>query len=348
MHTARSVWLPSMSLYLALVFAFTSLLTAQNEYHYSYMPKKVYENQLFPVTVVGPDDSPTFTFDSSSPTQPIFTHPLHVKNADDTFYTFYFKAGKVDVLLPRLFISSSNTELSLEGKRIILDTLQSKKNFSGVMAADMKIKNHQVSNFDGLNHMVTLSIEAYEANIEDMRLENVSEFGVDEPKRDNSKVTAEFYAVLPRTQESLSFCYYNTIKRKHITLKIPVKVADASVTTQSDLNPKVDAFERLKRYTLITFSVFFLIMFLWKRDFFYLILAVISIITLLTFYIPHKKVCIKQGSPLYIIPTDTSTIGTRISTRLDTMILSERGEYKKIEYKKGIIGWIKNEDICDN
>jgi len=26
----------------------------------------------------------------------------------------------------------------------------------------------------------------------------------------------------------------------------------------------------------------------------------------------------------------------------------ERGEFKKVEYKKGIIGWIKNEDICEN
>jgi len=75
---------------------------------------------------------------------------------------------------------------------------------------------------------------------------------------------------------------------------------------------------------------------------------VISLITLLTFYIPHKKICVKQGAPLYIIPTDTSTIGTRIDNQLDTMLLGTRGEYNKVEYKKGIIGWIKNEDICDN
>ena len=343
MHAIRAVWL-----FVVFVFTFTIQLSAQSEYTYSYVPKKVYENQLFPVTIVGPDDSPTFSFDALSPIQPLFSKPLEVKNGDDTFYTFYFKAAKVDVRLPRLFISSNGSEISLDGKRITLDILKSEKNFSGVIAADMKIKNHQVSNFDSENHMVTLLIEAYEANVEDMRLENVSEFGVDALKRDNAKVTAEFYAVLPRTQESLSFCYFNTIKRKHITLNIPVKVANASVTTQSDLNPKVDAFERLKRYTLIAFSVFFLIMFIWKRDFFYLILGVVSIITLLTFYIPHKKICVKQGAPLYVIPTNTSTISTRITTRLDTMILSQRGEYKKIEYKKGIIGWIKNEDICDN
>jgi len=342
MSALRSVWL-----FLALVLSVTTLLSAQSEYKYSYMPKKVYENQLFPVTIVGPDSSPALTFDRTSTTQPLFRKPLQVKNGDDTFYTFYFKAGKIDVRIPRLFISSTEGELSLDEHRISLSTLSPTKHFSGVLAADLKLKGQQVSNYDGKNHIVTLSLEAYEANIEDMALKHISEFGVEDLKRDNAKVTAEFYAVLPREQKELEFCYFNTIKKRYISLKIPVKVANASVTTQSDLNPKVDAFERLKRYALITFALFFLIMFIWKRDFFYLVLGVISVITLLTFYIPHKKICVKQGAPLYIIPTDTSTIGTRIENQLDTMLLGTRGEYNKVEYKKGIIGWIKNEDICD-
>jgi len=343
MSALRSVWL-----FLVLMLSLPMFLNAQSEYKYSYMPKKVYENQLFPVTIVSSDALTTLTFDASSPTQPLFKEPLRVRNGNDTFYTFYFKAAKIDVRIPRLFITSDTGEFSLDEHRISLNFLTPAKHFSGVLAADLKLKGQQVSNYDGKNHIVTLSLEAYEANIEDMGLKNISEFGVEHLKRDNAKVTAEFYAVLPREQKTLEFCYFNTIKKRYITLKIPVEVANASVTTQSDLNPKVDAFERLKRYALITFSVFFLIMFIWKRDYFYLVLGVISIITLLTFYIPHKKICIKQGAPLYIIPTDTSTIGTRIENQLDTMLLSTRGEYNKVEYRKGIIGWIKNEDICDN
>ena len=343
MPYSRALWL-----YVVILLSLSTLLSAQSEYKYSYMPKKVYANQLFPVTVVGADNSPTLTFDTSSSIQPLFTKPLQVKNGDDTFYTFYFKAGKVDVRIPRLFIVSNESEVSLDEHRIALATLKPAKHFSGVLAADLKLKGQQVSNYDEKNHIVTLTIEAYEANIEDMALKNISEFGVEHIKRDNAKVTAEFYAVLPRTQKKLKFCYFNTIKKRYISFNIPVEVADSSVTTQSDLNPKVDAFERLKRYTLIAFSIFFLVMFMWRRDFFYLVLGAISIITLLTFYIPHKQICVKQGAPLYIIPTETSTIGTRIESNLDTMLLGERGEFKKVEYKKGIIGWIKNEDICNN
>ncbi|HFQ60716.1 MAG TPA: hypothetical protein ENK39_00255 [Epsilonproteobacteria bacterium] len=343
MSYLRSVWL-----FIGLLLSLTTILSAQSTYKYSYMPKMVYKNQLFPVTVVGPDNYPTLTFDTSSTIQPLFTKPLEVKNGNDTFYTFYFKAGKTDVRIPQLFISSQEGDTSLEDHHISLGRLKPVKHFSGVLAADLKLKGQQVSNYDEKNHIVTLTLEAYEANIEDMALKNISEFGVEHIKRDNAKVTAEFYAVLPRAKKVLEFCYYNTIKKRYVSLKVPVEVADSSVTTQSDLNPKVDAFERLKRYTLIAFSLFFLIMFMWRRDFFYLILAVISLITLLTFYIPHKQICVKQGAPLYIIPTQTSTIGTRIETNLDTMLLGERGDFKKVEYKKGIIGWIKNEDICDN
>jgi hypothetical protein len=345
MHLLRSVFFAI----LVMLISSTSI-QAQTEYKYSYIPKKVYENQLFPVTLVGMNeaDKPTLSYDSASPIKPLFTVPLVVKNGNDVFYTYYFKAGKQDVHLPLLFISSKLQEVTLEQQRIPLETLHETQKFSGVLAADMKIKNYQVSNFDENNHIVNISIAAYEANIEDIALPELSDYGIENIKRENAKVTAEFYAVLPRTQKQLIFSYFNTIKQRYIPIELSVKVINSSVTTQSDLNPKVDAFDRLKRYALMAFSLFFILMFIWKRDFLYLILGVVSIITLLTFYIPHKKICVKQGAPLYILPTKTSTIGTRVENKLDTMILTEHAEYTKIEYKKGIIGWIKDEDICDN
>ncbi len=342
----RSVWLA-----LGVFFALTTLLSAQNEYKYSYMPKKVYENQLFPVTVIDTthrEDHPQFQFDTSSPVQPLFKKPLVIRNANDRFYTFYFKASKIDVRIPRLFIVSDSLDISLDPQTISLSSLKSREDFCAVLAADMKIKNYQVSNYDENHHLVTLSMEAFEANLEDMKLKNVEEFGIEHLKRDNAKVEAEFYVVLPLTQKVLKFTYFNTIKKQYVFLEIPVELADASVTTQSDLNPKEDSFEKLKKYTLIFLVAFFLIMFIWKRDFFYLVLGAISLITLLTLFIPHKKICVKQGSPLYILPTQTSTISTKVDQKFETMLLGERGEFKKVEYKKGIIGWIKNEDLCEN
>lgn len=346
MSLFRSFWL-----LLGIVFVFSIPVSAQGEYKYSYIPKKIYQNQLFPVTVIDTaqrNENPQFEFDTRSAVQPISPDPLVLRNGDDSFYTFYFKASSADIRIPRLFIVSSSVNTSLDPQHISLSSLKLRKDFCGVLAADMEIKNHQVSHYDEKNYLVTLSMEAFEANLEDMQLNRVEESGIEHLERDYAKVKAEFYVVLPVTQKSLKFTYFNTIKKQYVFLQVPIELADASVTAQSDLNPREDSFEILKKYTLMFLIAFFLLMFLWKKDFFYLVLAVVSLITLLTLFIPHKQICVKQGSPLYILPTQTSTISTKIDQEFETMLLGERGEFRKVEYKEGVIGWVKNEDLCEN
>ena len=337
---------------LGFVLFFTTLLTAQTQYKYSYIPKTVYENQLFPVTVIAisqeKNANPKFTFHSSNHSIPIYDKPLVVRNGNDSFYTFYFQAKTDDIKIPSLLINTQDAQLTLRSQHIRIKQLKKRHDFSHVLAADMKIKNSQVSNYDEKNHIVTLSLEAFEANIEDMALNNVNESGTENIKRIFAKVEAEFYVILPVETKKLKFTYFNTIKKQYVFLEVPVVVKDASVVAQSNLNPKEDNFDKLKKYTLITFSGFFLLMFLFKRDFFYLVLTVISIITLLTLYIPHKKICISQGAPLYILPTATSTTSTVIGEKTQTSLLGTHEDYYKIEYKEGIIGWIKNENTCNN
>ena len=77
-------------------------------------------------------------------------------------------------------------------------------------------------------------------------------------------------------------------------------------------------------------------------------MGVVAAAILLTFYTPLTKICIKSGSPLYIIPTPNSTISQYTDQKFTTTKLGERNEYHKIEYTNGIIGWIKDEDICKN
>jgi len=329
----------------------TPLLHAEGGFKYSYVPKKIYENQLFPITIIDTrqeKSTPVFRFDASGETSPLSPTPLVIRNGNDNFYTFYFKADHKDVTIPRLYINDNGESVVLEQQHIPIRQLKPREDFCGVLAADMKIKNSQVSHYDEKNYLVTLSIEAYEANLEDMFLPHVQESGVEELKRNGAKASAEFYTVIPMTQKQLKFTYFNTIKHQYVFLEVPVELADSTVTTQSDLNPKEDSFDKLKKYTFMALTGFFLLMFLLHRDFFYLTLGVVSLITLLTFYIPHEKICVKQGASLYILPTETSSISTKIDKQFETSLLGEREEFRKIEYKKGVVGWVKNEDLCKN
>ena len=341
----------SLLLFLLFSISFSSLLEAGEEYKYSYIPKKVYENQIFPITVleIGSDtQAPHFTFDEAEPSRPLFRKPLVVKNGNDSFYTFYFKADRDIFHLPGLMIEDGNETRYLDPADIPVSTLKPREDFCGVLAADMKIRTSQASTYDSKNNLVTLSIEAFEANLENMHLKNVVEDGIENIKRKGAKARAEYYAVVPVSQEKIRFTYFNTIKKQYVFLEAPITIIDYSVSTQSELNPKDDGFNKIKKMIFIGLSLFFFILFLWKRDFFYLAIAAITLITLLTFYMPKKEICVKEGSALYILPTHTSRISTRIDSEITTSLLGEREEFNKIEYKNGIIGWIKNEDLCKN
>lgn len=335
-----------------LLFSFSTSSLAQSEFKYSYIPKKVYEHQIFAVTIIGINHSDSealeFHFDASNPLEPLFEKPLIVRNGTDSFYTFYFKASTQSIETPELFISYLGEEYNLESRMIDIQILKKREDFCHVLSADMKIKSSQVSHYDKENHIVTLSLEAYEANIEDMKLSEYNNSDVEEIKRNKAKVRADFYFIVPINQKKVKFTYFNTIKKQYVFLEVPVIVSDASVATQTDLNPIEDSFAKLKKFLFIILVLFFLIMFLFKRDFFYLVLGVISLITLLTFYVPHKKICIQQGALLYILPTHTSTISTSIKEEIEVMLIGSRQDFSKIEYQKGIIGWIKNENLCDN
>lgn len=349
MHSLRSFWIG-----LGVMILLALPLHADNSFEYSYMPKSLYPNQIFPITIIGvgqpisESDDVAFAFDKKSSYHPLFKKPLIVHNGNDSFYTFYFKAKHSTLLTPSVHIISSNQEKVLPPKKIRVKPLKTEKMFCGVVAADMNIKNSQASHYDENSHILTLVIEAHEANLEDMRLMEFTQSGVDGLKRINAKVEAEFYVVVPATQKELHFTYFNTIKQEFISLKTSIEVLDVSVSTQSELNPQKDDFERLKKYLFIALFLFFILLFLIKRDFFYLIFATLSLITLLTFYIPHKKICVQEGTPLYILPTQTSTISTHFNQKIDTMLLGKRKGFKKVENNEGVIGWIKNEDICHN
>jgi len=333
-----------------LWFILSTFAFAQTHFKYSYVPKKVYTNQIFPITIIGinktDDTIPSFEFDSWSNFQPISKKPLIINNSSDRFYTFYFKASQDELNTPRIFITDEGYETMLNPKHISIAHLNPPQNFSQVIATDLKISNYQISKYENDTYLITLSIEALEANLEDMHINNTIDDGIDKLQRHFAKTNGEFFLIIPNSLKNLKFSYFNSLKKQFEEFDIKLEVANSSVTTQSELNPKYDSFDLLKKYLLMSLVAFFLIMFILKKDFFYLIFGVLSLITLLTLYIPHKKICIKANSNIYILPTHTSRISAKISDQYTTTVLGEHNEYKKIEYKNHTIGWIKDEDVC--
>ena len=343
------------SLYVALIISFVAtLLSAQTNFAYSYTPKQVYATQLFSVTILADaDDSdkePTFAFDKDSPAQPISSTPVKDTNGKKSFYTFFFKAPTQDMKIPPLTIVHGNNTALLRSKYIPVQSLDSSahEEFCGVIAADLKIASSQVSAFDDKSNLVSMTIKATEANMEDIEIPNSIESGIEKTTRNGSSVIMEYYFVVPSTQESIMVSYYNSISHKYISKTIATNYKNTPVAAQDSLNPIDSSFDKIKRYGLVVLSLFFLFVFVRKRDFFYLPLLALSTIALLSNFTPLEKICIKQGAVLYIIPTETSSTGGQIREQIEATLLNKRGKYNKVEYEKGAIGWIRDEDVCND
>ncbi len=336
-----------LSIFLLVIISLPIKIYA-NDIEYSFVPKKIYEKQVFPISFLGttePEDKILFHFVEKSP---ILKNAVVIRNGRKTFYTFYFKTTQPTFDIERVIVNVNGEEKVLKGISIPVKRLPYRDNFSGVIASGLKVKSYQASVYDNESNLISLLIEAHDANLEDIYIKDAIKDGLDNLKRVGSKIEGNYYIVLPADQKRVTFSYFDTIKNSFINRTIPISIDDGSVAAQSDLNPKDDSFEILKKYIIIGIITLFLLLFLWKRDFFYLILAVIASIALLTFYTPLTKICVKSGSPIYIVPTYNSTISGYIDKKIITIELFKRGDYHKIEYKNGIIGWIKDEDICEN
>lgn len=348
--------MPNKVLYFLLpLILFATSLVADIEYRYSYLPKKIYNNQVFPVTVlaIGIGDRSRelyFKFDRDSSNQPLFKEPLIVQNNQDCFYTFYFKNNNKDEFkLPLLFIKSTEADVILDEHFIPVSKLKKQKDFAGVIAADIKIATYQASTFDEKQNLITVSMQGYEANIENMNIDKYKEQGIENIERKNSKVEAEYFVVLPSNITDLNFTYYNTIKEQFVPISVPIKIVETKLTTQLEPNPKNDSFEDIKKITIVSFIIFFALMFLWKRDFLYLVVVALLVIVLIGFYAPLKKICINEGAQVRILPTDNSRVSTVLDKKLEKVNkLAVRGKYIKIEYNNDRVGWIDEKDICEN
>jgi len=334
-------------------------LHAQATIEYSYVPKKVYEHQVIPISFVGTNiakaDILKFAFYNALNQRiiPILEEPTILKSDSKTFYTFYFKASTKGILyVPVVSLIYNGKENILNGFEISVQQLpppKSKNKFSGIIASNLKVKNSQSTIYDEKSNLLTLSLDATDANLEDVISYPSSNDGVENIKRKDSRVEAKYFVILPQAKKEFIFSYFDSVQEKYLEIVVPIVINNnVAVAAQEDLNPRNDEFENFKKYILLFLLLFFIALFVWQRKKRYIILALITLAFLIKTYMPHAKICVKEGVDIYVVPTTSSTISSTTQEESTLTKLGENNGYTKIEYKNGIIGWIKDEDICQN
>jgi len=333
---------------------FSQLVFAANApYSYSYIPKFVYENQLFPVSIhikhYDPKSKLNFEYDNISLVQPISNKPVIVINQDEAFFTFYFKVNtnKDTIEIPTLAIWNLDQTYILNAQEVKVKKLDSSKvlDYSGVLASKFRINSVKIDPYDTKHILVTLAIEASEANLEDMHILNVIDDGIENIKRDGSNVSANYYFIVNSNLDNINFSYYNIINKEFISKNIDIKNYKNRIIN-AQLNPKELSFDKVKKYFLISITILFAFMFIMTKDKLYLAIFIISGALLFYIYFSNKNICVQEGASLYILPTKNSNISLRIEDRVDRRVIKEYNNFYKIYYKNSVTGWIKKDELC--
>ena len=341
-----------IGVWLVTLLLLVGSLAAQTTYSYSYVPKQIYATQIFPVTIIADSidnkTPPRFYFDRDSSIKPINTTPMKDENDHNTFFTFYFKAPQNDIRVPILTIVDRGQTVSLKSKYIpvkLLDTSAQPK-FCGLIATSCKVLNLQVSPFDDNRTLVSAILKVTEGNVRELKIADSLEDGIEKLTTNGASSTIEYYFVIPSKIKEVTTSYFNTLQGRFITKKIATDFQNKPVAAQENLNPIDSSFDKVKKYGMIFMTFLLLVMLLIRRESFYLILFLVGVVIIFNMFRSRDKICIEEGALLYILPTSISTIGGHIDRDIETDILNKRGEYYKIEYDNGIIGWIKHENIC--
>ncbi len=339
-----------------ITILFSTLIYAENKpFSYSYIPKFVYKNQVFPVTVLvkhyDKNDPPHFEYDIVGELQPLSSKPIRVINQNEAFFTFYFKANNPydnSITIPQLSIWNLTYTYLIQPKIIELRDLDTSKikDFSNLLASNLRVTNVKIDPFDNKNSLVTLKLEATEANLEDFKIPNVSNDGIENLKRDGAKVIANYYFTIPSKVDNISFSYFNLIKNKFESKTINTSIKKG-FSQKNYLAPKDLTFDTLKKYTLYALTFIFLLLLLWTKDLLYLIISFILLSLNIYNFLQEKSICVKEGASIYILPTSNSNISRELNKKIKTKLIKKYKNFNKIEYKN-IIGWVKDEDLCKN
>ena len=328
-------------------------------------PKHVYKNQRFEIKIKALITRNNFDSIKTDFINDINMTPLNKnsqwkqnpENPNNFTNSFYFKAYEKNFKMPDIKVSLYNGNRLVETRVLnsiditFSEIANGDNKFTNVIAKDFKLIASKSKQYTNKEALTILDIEASESNLEDFNIKNVEDQGFSLIEDDYPKQHIIYYVVIPIHKKNIVFTYYNTINNKIETVNIPVVFTEELVSTQTDLNPNNSSFEFYKKVFVGVLALLFLLIFIWKRRYYLLVLFLITAIIFIVFAMPNKTVKLKANSVIYILPTKNSTIFKKVSTDMIVENLKKRDGFIKIMFKNGnenYIGWVKEEDVVKN
>lgn len=268
--------------------------------------------------------------------------------------TFYFKIKSKNFFIPTLEIIVDNNG---EEYRIYSDNLKGnaiplvKNNYSGVIANNLILRDHNISSYDDANNIIILDLEAIYSNLEDFKLKNISKQGFKNLSFSDDKSSAIYYAILPKNIMKLKFDYFNLESQQYKTIDIENIISNNGIVI-------IDEKANNKNYTLIfkniviciiIFSILISLFFKkipFKIKLSGLIIAIALIIYLYVSINVKKEGILNAKSHIRILPIiDNSTILEKVNVDTKVTILNSYNDYYKILTSNNKVGWVKKSEV---
>lgn len=322
----------------------------------SHIPSHLYIGEIFPLTIkLTPVEIASgnieYTLQNEEGIRVFSATPRRVVKGDGVYDTFYFLVQASNVRLPDVTATVTSTGANsnaINGTSLIASTLTPPATFANVLADSFKIIDYKTTAYNQESNIVVFTAMARRCNIGTFSLPNTIKQGFESklPNVEESQIT--YYAIIPNTQQSLEFTIFNLAKNRYESITIPIVVDDDIVSTQSDLSPTDSRHTELKVGAAAILGVIFIALYYWRRKPWYLAASVVPLFFVVFTLLPNSSVCVKKGSPLYILPIKNGTIFEVTMEESNIEAENQVGEFTKIRLENKKVGWVKQRDICSN
>lgn len=325
------------------------------------VPKNVVIGEIFSVEIVA-DTQNDFEFEFETQLDETNIKWLNKKNfqwvkSEDNKYvgTFYLEATSIDAKTLKVSLTLKRNGENYQSSSINiflpkLKELRSDENYNHIVADNLEVKKFKTTKFDDINNIMVVEIYGNNVDLSAFNIENktILKQGVDTINGDFNSQSAYYFAVFKPNKKSLDFNYYNLKKAKFESFSLPVSVEDDDVSTQIGLNPKQSEFSTYKDITIYSCAVIFILLAIWRRRLSYFFVAAVFIALGIYTYNPFGKAVLKPDVSVTILPTKNSTVFYTSRKNENVEILDTKGDYSKILFADGKIGWVKKDNLVKN
>jgi hypothetical protein len=320
------------------------------------LPAHPYVGEIIPLTVkLTPTDLASGNIEYTLQNEEgirIFSDTPRRKVKDDGVYdTFYFLVQSTAIRFPDVtatVTSTGGTSETLAGATLTATPLSPPAGFANVLANKFEIVDYKTTPYNNESNVVIFTVKASRCNISDFNIPNAIKQGFESKLSNVGESQMTYYAIIPDTDQSLSFSIFNLKKQRYESMVIPIIVDDDTVSTQSDLSPTDAQHTELKVGAAIVVVVLLFAFFYWRRKKWYLYLSALPMFYIVFALLPNQNICVKKDAPIYLLPIKNGTIFEMTLEEEHLESEKEVGEFIKVHLKNDKVGWVNKRDICSN